>query len=262
MESKFVLKEVKDGVGYLTINNPEKLNALSSEISDSIKDSLYEFSDDPNVRAVVLRGSNHTFCGGGDVKSMKVKIDTNTTETRPGLRKYKELIVALRNCQKPVIGCLEGAVAGGGVSMGLACDYVIIEKTAKCVFAFVNIGFIPDMGSTTLLTSTISKAKATELLMLGERFTGEQAVEWGMFNKAVDKENMEEELAKIVKKFANGPTMAYARMKNLMNKACYKDMEKNIDLEGEYQYQLCKTHDHADAINAFFEKRRPNFLGK
>ena len=256
-ELKYVDFELKDGIGMITMNNPEKLNALTMEGAQSLTKILNACSDSPEVRVIVIRGAQGNFCGGGDVKGMKYKVDNNCCETRPGLRCNNDVILSIVNNAKPVIAWLEGAVAGGGLSIALACDFSYAQLASKFVFAFVNIGFIPDMGSSLMLTKNLGAAKAKELLMLGHRFTGEQAADWGIIT-----EDLEEMVMKTAKKLAKGPALAYERMKRLVNRQLYQGLEDAMENEGEYQYQLCKSEDHAEAIHAFFEKRKPDFKGR
>ena len=183
---------------------------------------------------------------------MKYKVDNNCCETRPGLRCNNDVILSIVNNAKPVIAWLEGAVAGGGLSIALACDFSYAQLASKFVFAFVNIGFIPDMGSSLMLTKNLGAAKAKELLMLGHRFTGEQAADWGIITAAAAPEDLEEMVMKTAKKLAKGPALAYERMKRLVNRQLYQGLEDAMENEGEYQYQLCKSEDHAEAIHAFF----------
>lgn len=258
---EYVDFELKDSVAYITMNNPEKMNALTAESAESLVTILNLCSDSDEVRVIVLRGANGNFCGGGDIKGMKYKVENNCTETRPGLRKNNAVILSIINNAKPVVAWLEGAVAGGGLSMALACDFSYAEETSKFVFAFVDIGFIPDMGSSLMLTRNVGAAKAKELVMLGSRFTGREAADWGIITKAVPKEELEAVVGKTVGKLAKGPALAYERMKRLMNRNLYDGLEDAMENEGEYQYQLCKTQDHAEAIHAFFEKRKPEFRG-
>ena len=253
-ELKYVDFELKDGIGMITMNNPEKLNALTMEGAQSLTKILNACSDSPEVRVIVIRGAQGNFCGGGDVKGMKYKVDNNCCETRPGLRCNNDVILSIVNNAKPVIAWLEGAVAGGGLSNA--------QLASKFVFAFVNIGFIPDMGSSLMLTKNLGAAKAKELLMLGHRFTGEQAADWGIITAAAAPEDLEEMVMKTAKKLAKGPALAYERMKRLVNRQLYQGLEDAMENEGEYQYQLCKSEDHAEAIHAFFEKRKPDFKGR
>ncbi len=259
---KYVDFEEKEGIGFITMNNPEKMNAFTMEGANSLTRCLNYCSDSETVKAVVIRGANKNFCGGGDIKGMKYKVENNCCETRPGLRANNEVIKAALNCTKPIVAWIEGACAGGGVSLSLACDITIAQEDSKFVFAFVNIGFVPDMGSNLLLARAVGKVKATELVMLGNRFTGKEAAEWGIITKAVPAEQLEAEVMKVAKKLANGPTMAYARMKKLINRVQYENLENVMANEAEYQQQLCLSEDHAEAIHAFFEKRRPNFQGR
>lgn len=262
MELKFVDFEIKEGIGYITMNNPEKMNAFTPEGAQSLTECINFCSDSNEVKAVVIRGAGGNFCGGGDIKGMKYKVDNNCTETRPGLRVNNAVVKAALNCEKPIIAWLEGAVAGGGVSLALACDFAVADENSKFVFAFANIGFVPDMGSNLLLARAVGKVKATELMMLANSFTGKEAAQWGIITKAVPSEILENEVMKIAAKLAKGPTMAYSRMKKITNRVQYENIEMIMASEAEYQQQLCKTEDHAEAIHAFFEKRRPQFKGK
>ena len=243
-ELKYVDFELKDGIGMITMNNPEKLNALTMEGAQSLTKILNACSDSPEVRVIVIRGAQGNFCGGGDVKGMKYKVDNNCCETRPGLRCNNDVILSI------------------GLSIALACDFSYAQLASKFVFAFVNIGFIPDIGSSLMLTKNLGAAKAKELLMLGHRFTGEQAADWGIITAAAAPEDLEEMVMKTAKKLAKGPALAYERMKRLVNRQLYQGLEDAMENEGEYQYQLCKSEDHAEAIHAFFEKRKPDFKGR
>jgi len=262
MEWKNVIFKKQENVAYITINDVEKRNALTLETADSLINCLNACSDDEEVRVIVLRGAQGNFCGGGDIKGMKHKVDTNTTETRPALRKNNALIKAILYNKKPVVAWLEGAVAGGGVSLALACDFTYAQEESLFTFAFVNIGFVPDMGSSFMLTKNLGAAKAKELMMLGSRFSGKEAQQWGIITQAVPKEKLEETIQKVIHKLAGGPTLAYERIKKLLNRNLYSGLECAMENEGEYQYELCKTNDHAEAIHSFFEKRKPTFIGK
>ena len=153
------------------------------------------------------------------------------------------------------VGVLEGAVAGVGMSITLACDFSIVEETAKMVFAFVNIGFVPDGGVTYLLSRLVGPNKAAELLMSGKRFTGAQARDWGLVTEAVPKEQLEETVRGYIKKYANGPSVAYAQMKRLLFNAAFPELNACMQNEVEAQYVCSLTEDHREALTAFVEKR-------
>ena len=225
MDLKHVDFEVKDGIGFITMNHPEKMNAFTLESACSLTECLDYCSDSDAVRAVVIRGANGNFCGGGDIKGMKYKVDHDCCETRPGLRANNAVVRAALNCEKPIVAWIEGACAGGGVSLALSCDIAIAQEDSKFVFAFVNIGFVPDMGSNLLLARAIGKVKATELVMLGNRFTGRDAADWGIITKAVPTEALEAEVMNTARKLAAGPTLAYARIKKLINRVQYDHLD-------------------------------------
>lgn len=262
LELKYTEFEIKENIAFITMNNPEKMNAFTPEAVESLTKCFYYCSDNNDVKVVVVRGAGGNFCGGGDIKNMKYKIDNNATDVRKGLRENCGLIKAVLSCEKPVVAWLEGAVAGGGVSICLACDFAIAQEDATFVFAFVNIGFVPDMGLNLLLAEAVGKVKANELVMLGERFKGREAAKWGIINKAVPKEELEGEVMTLARRLAAGPTLAYGSMKKITNRIRYDRIQSVMLDEAEYQQQLCKTLDHAEAVYAFFEKRKPKFQGR
>lgn len=259
METNSVLFKLNEGIATITINNPAKRNALSTEIVQAMTKHLYECNDNDNVRVIMLQGAEGNFCGGGDVKSMKLKNDSNTADTRPGIRVYSELIRAITNNEKIVVAKLEGAVAGGGISIAMACDFSYATDDAIFSFAFVNIGFVPDMGSTKLLLQNVGLAKAKELMLLGNRFTGKEAAQWGIITGSYPIEELEIKVTKKLEAINNGPSTAYTRIKTLLNRMAYQGLTDSIEEEAKYQYELCKTEDHKEAINAFLEKRKPQF---
>ena len=261
MELQYTAFEKRDQIGFITIDNPAAMNAITAESAPEIAYLVHRCSDEEGIRAVVLRGANGKFCGGGDVRAMKARNDAGRPGNNPGMRAYAEMILAIRNCEKPVVAWIEGACAGAGISLALACDLIAAED-CKFVFAFVNIGYVPDMGASYLLTRTVGKTKAAELFMLGNRFTGKEAKDWGVITDAVPADQLEETVMNLANKLANGPTLSYARIKRLINRAMLAGIETCMVNEGEYQYFLSHTRDHQEAVNAFIEKRKPEFLGR
>lgn len=262
MDLKYVRFEKKDKVGYILMDNPSTLNAITVASAPEITYCVNDCSDDDDIRAIVIRGANGKFCGGGDVKAMKARNDAGKPGNNAGIRKYVEMILSIRNADKPVIAWLEGPVAGGGVSLAMACDFLIADENCKFVFSFINVGYVPDMGSMYLLTRSVGKTKATELFMLGNQFNGKEAKEWGIVTEAVPADELEGTVMRYLYKLSNGPTLAYARIKKLMNRSIYDGIANSMFNEGEYQYYLSHTQDHQNAINAFFEKKRATFIGK
>ena len=216
---------------------------------------------DDDIRMVVIRGAGGNFCGGGDLGAMKYRIDNNIRGTRQACRALGNAMLRLRNVKKPTLAWVEGAIAGAGIALAMACDFSVIDEASTATFAFVNIGFIPDCGSSYFLTKAVGYVRATELLMSGKRFTGKQGAEWGMFTEAVPAEAQEECVQKYIKKYSNGPTVSYANIKSLINRAAFNEFALITQSEIEFQGECELTHDYPEAVNAFLEKRKPDFRG-
>ena len=199
---------------------------------------------------------------GGDLNAMKARIDAGIRGTRAVCRVGAETNLRLLNVKKPVIAWIEGAITGAGISLALSCDFQIISETSKCAFSFVNIGFVPDSGAACLVTRAVGTTRAKDLFMSGRFFSGKDAADWGLFTEAVPAEELEERVMKYVKKYSSGPSVAYAGIKTVINRAqfaAYADaMQAEIDAQGECEL----TEDFPEAVTAFLEKRRPQFKGK
>lgn len=257
-----VLFEVRENVAYITLNDPEHLNPINVEVTQDLIQCLIYCEREEEVCAIVIRGAGGNFTAGGNVKGMKERLDKGINTIKNGVRIGGELIMRLKTISKPTIAWIEGAVAGMGMSIAMACDFSIAEETAKMVFAFVNIGFAPDAGTTYLLCQAAGPNKATELLLSGKRFSGAQAAEWGIITEAVPKEAMEETVQKYIRKYSGGPSVAYGQMKTLINNVAYRELNACMQLEVNAQYTCSLSEDHYNAVTAFVEKRKPVFQGK
>ena len=260
--TEWVLFDVKDGAAYITLNNPEKLNPVPAEVMLDMIQCLNDCESSDEIRVVVLRGAGGNFTAGGDIRGMKERMDNGINNTKTAIRIGGELITRLRMISKPTIAWIEGAVAGVGMSIAMACDFSIAEETAKMVFAFVNIGFVPDGGITYTLSKAVGPVKATDLLMSGKRFSGAQAKEWGIITEAVPKDGLEETVQKYIHKYSHGPSAAYAQIKTLINGVNYSEWNACMQREVYAQYACSLTQDHREAVTAFLEKRKPVFQGK
>lgn len=262
MDFKTVLFEKREHVGYITLNNPEKRNPINIDVHRELREcfDLCDYGDD--IHAVVIRGAGGNFSAGGDIKAMKARIDAGIRGTRQVCRVGAETNLRLLNVKKPVIACIEGAITGAGISLALSCDFQIISETSKCAFSFVNIGFVPDSGAAYLVTRALGTTRAKELFMSGRFFSGREAADWGLFTEAVPAEALEERTEKYIEKYANGPSVAYAGIKNLINRAQYAAYADGIQAEIDAQGACELTEDYVEAVNAFLEKRKPAFQGK
>lgn len=250
------------GSAYILLNRPEKRNPLSMETQLELRHAFDLCDYDDEVRVVVIRGAGGNFSAGGDLYAMKARIDAKVRGTRRVCRIGAENNLRLRHVQKPVIAWIEGAVTGAGIALALACDFQIVSENAKCAFAFVNIGFVPDSGTTWFVTRAVGTTRATELLMSGRQFSGREAAQWGLFTEAVPEENLEVRVREYIDKYGQGPTAAYAGIKELINRAQYGDYAGGMSTEIDCQGRCELTSDYEEAVTAFLEKRRPSFKGQ
>ncbi len=260
---------VEDGVATLTMNRPERRNALSDPMLEGLALALREAEQADDIRCVVLTGAGGAFCAGGDVKGM-------AGEDRPGGRRVAgpheaahNQVLSQRNTSgaihlmpKPVIASLPGAAAGAGLSLALACDLRIASEKAILTTAFGRVGFSGDYGGTWFLTQLVGPAKARELYFLPERIDAKRAESLGLVNWVVPEAALEEKTRELAQRLANGPTIAYRYMKENLNRALTADLRDCMDLEVYHHHATGRTEDHREAARAFVEKREPVFKGR
>lgn len=261
-EYEDVLLEREDNVATILLNNPANMNPVTVSTMDHLVDALTLCEEDDTVRVIVLRGAGGNFSAGGNVKGMKERLDKGINTTKEGIRAGGEFMMRLRTINKPTIAWIEGAAAGADMSMALCCDFALAAEDAKMVFAFVNIGFVPDCGITHMLTKNVGRARATDLLMGGRRFTGADAAKWGMITAAAPKEELEDLVKKYIKKYSQGPAVAYAQIKRMINSCTMRELNACMQEEVEAQFICSKTEDYRIAVEAFCEKKKPEFVGR
>lgn len=258
-----IIFEKKDGIGFITLNDPENRNAVThSFINDELEQCIDDCSNDPSVRVVILRGAGACFSAGGNVKKMEAGFDKGGYEYGPEDRKWGIIIAKIRTIRKPVIASLHGSVAGGALCLALACDFRIAAEDTKFIFAFVNLGLVPDLGGAFTLVKMLGVAKATELMMTAKLFSGKEACAWGLVNEAVSPDQLEETTMKLANKLALGPTLAYGAIKAMVNRVSFGGFDLFVDTEAEYQQMLSHTDDHREGVSAFLEKRKPFFKAR
>lgn len=262
MDFKHIIYEKHGKVARITLNHPEKKNPLTIDAFRELRECFDLCDYDTEVRAVVLCGAGGAFSAGGDINGMKARIDAGIRGTRQACRAGAESNLRLLNMQKPVIAQIEGAVAGAGLSLALSCDFQIVAETAKCSFSFVNVGFIPDTGCTYLVTRAVGTTRAKELFMSGKRFSGREAADWGLFTEAVSADRVAQRVQEYVDKYSNGPTVAYACIKRMVNRAQFAAFSDGCQTEIDCQGECELTDDYVEAVHAFLEKRKPVFRGK
>ncbi len=263
--SQDLLETVKDGVAVLTMNRPDRLNALSGEMLDMMLEALPRLADDPNVGCIVLTGAGRGFCAGGDVKAMAEgrEMSGDTLEERAqGLRSKMETSRWLHEMPKPTIAMVRGAAAGAGLSLALACDLRIAGESAKFGTAFARVGYSGDFGGSYYLTQLVGTAKARELYYTAELVDARHALELGLVNRVVADDQLEAETLLLAGKIARGPRIAYRYMKRNLNAAENGSLKDLLDLEAWHHTRTGQTDDHREATKAFVEKREPVFRGR
>ena len=262
-DEKTILWEVSDGVGRVTLNRPDRLNAWIPAFGQELLDIFEGPAKGDDVRAVLITGAGRGFSSGADLKA---GFDADPDDGGPNVRKelhevYHPAIIAIRTLPKPVVTAVNGPAVGIGCSLALAGDLVLAAESAYFLLAFVNIGLMPDGGSTLFVPAAVGKARAFQMALLGERVEARQAVEWGLANYAYPDERLVPEAEALAARLAAGPTRSYAASKEALNRMIYPDMEGQLRLEAELQHRLARTSDFFEGVGAFVEKRQAAFTG-
>lgn len=263
MSSNTVLWEQEGGVGRIILNRPETLNAWTAELGSALRDIVQGPAADPSVRAVMVTGAGRGFSSGADLKA---GFEPHPEDGMPDVRRelheiYHPAIAGIRRLAKPVVACVNGPAVGIGCSLALACDLLMAAESAFFGLAFVNIGLMPDGGSTLFVPAAVGKARAFQMALLGERIPARQALEWGLVNYVHPGESIRAEADVLVEKLASGPTMSYAGSKQALNRMLYPDIDGQLELEAELQHSLARTRDFGEGVGAFVAKRPPAFTG-
>jgi 2-(1,2-epoxy-1,2-dihydrophenyl)acetyl-CoA isomerase len=260
-----LLEQVKDGVAVLTLNRPDRLNAMSRPMLDALLEALPRLAEDPVVGVVVLTGAGRGFCAGGDVKAMAEgnELGGQTLEDRAqALRSRMETSRWLHEMPKPTIAMMRGPAAGAGLSLAMACDMRIASDTVKLGTAFARVGYSGDFGGSYYLTQLVGTAKARELYFTADLLDAQQALGLGLVNRVVADARLEDETMALASRLARGPRVAYRYMKRNMNAAESASLKDMLDLEAWNHTRTGMTEDHREAARAFVEKREPQFKGR
>jgi len=251
--------ETQGAVRRVTLNRPDRLNALTPAMLDTLCRALAEAENDANCRAILLTGSGRGFCAGQDLGG------TDWSRTDPGNlldRHYNRLVRQLRALPLPVVCAVNGIAAGAGANLALACDIVLAARSARFSQAFVKIGLIPDSGGTFFLPRLVGEARARALALLGEAIDAERAASWGMIWKAVDDAELMPEAERLAASLAEAPTQAIGLIKQALDASAANGLDRQLDLERDLQRAAARTPDFREGVRAFTEKRPPVFTGR
>jgi 2-(1,2-epoxy-1,2-dihydrophenyl)acetyl-CoA isomerase len=256
---------VSDGIATVELNRPETLNAWNRQFGLDLLAALRETERDDAVRAVVITGAGRAFSSGADLKD--VSGGQTTPDGRPDVyttltELYHPIMQAIREIPKPMVGAVKGPAVGIGCSLALCCDLIVAAESAYFMLAFVNIGLAPDGGSSLFVPTRVGMARATELAMLGERLPASRALEWGLVNRVVPDERLQEEVAALAARLAAGPTRSYAAAKRQLNNWLYSRMGEQLELEARLQQEMAGSADFLEGVMAFAEKRPARFSGR
>jgi 2-(1,2-epoxy-1,2-dihydrophenyl)acetyl-CoA isomerase len=249
----------------IVLNRPERMNAWSNAVSRDLLDALRDVAADDAVRAVMLTGAGKAFCSGADLKEGvgNAAADGPMHDVEQGLiRGYHPVVTTIREMPKPVISAVNGPAAGAGLSLALAADLVVAKQSAYFLLAFVNIGLVPDAGSSLFVPARVGFARAAEMAMLGEPVSAPQAADIGLINASWPDGDFEKNAEALLLRLSNGPTRSYAGTKRELNHWLYARMAEHLALEASLQGEMARSKDFAEGVAAFLEKRPAHFTGE
>jgi 2-(1,2-epoxy-1,2-dihydrophenyl)acetyl-CoA isomerase len=254
-----------DGAAKVELARPDALNAWNAQLSIDLRAAFDLIGPDPAVRAVCLTGAGRAFCSGADLKD--VGGNQTTPNGRPDLyaalvAKYHPIMTAVRAMEKPVIAAVNGPAVGVGLSLALSADLVMASESSYFLLAFVNIGLVPDGGSSAFVAGRVGLARATEMAMLGEKISATDAERWGLINRVVADSELAAEGDALTRRMATGPTLAYAGAKRQLNAWALSGWQDQLELEARIQREMAATDDFVEGVTAFMQKRPTAFQGR
>ncbi len=259
MNPEPLLVRREGAVLILSNNNVAARNVLSPEFYAAVTTALAQAAADEHIGAVILTGEGGHFCAGGDLRQLARRRELPIAQRREKLEGLHDLIRAVRDCPKPVIAAVEGAAAGAGLSLALACDMLVAAKNSVFSVAYVKVGLTPDGGATAFLSEFVSRQVLTELCLTGERMSGERMAQLGAVNRLAEPGQALLQALVLAQQMASGPALAMARIKDLCRQAPHNTLEQQLELEAQYMVQSQETQESREGIGAFLEKRSPCF---
>jgi len=256
---KTILSEQKENILIISLNRPDVYNAFNSDMLSELHDAFKKAGEDENIRCVILTGTGKAFCSGQDLKDFNEK---KLTFKEALEQRYNPLIRSIAYLPKPVICAINGVAAGAGISLALACDYRIASESATLTEVFINVGLVPDSGSSYFLPRIVGYAKAFEMCATGDKVTASEAKEIGLVNKVVSGKLLMKSAETAAGNFASRPTKAIGMIKDLLNRSFESSLDEMLKLEGDHQETAGNSEDFKEGIASFLEKRKPVFKGK
>ena len=259
-----ILLSIENSIATIAINRPKSMNSLTHETFQELKTAFTECSKSDEVRAVIVTGSEKCFSSGGDMDGFKKMLEEGVAAEQAikSAASAGEMTYAARQCVKPTVAMISGACFGAGMSLALACDFRVIDSSAKMNTAFISVGFTGDTGAIFHLKEMLGLAKMQELMMLAPLLGADEIMSLGLATQLAEDGKLREAAYKLAQRLAKGPTASYAKQKSLFWEFFYRDYDSFAELEAKYMGECTQTHDFHEAITAFLEKRKPNFTGK
>jgi 2-(1,2-epoxy-1,2-dihydrophenyl)acetyl-CoA isomerase len=258
MNYNHIIFSSENNIAIIKLNRPDVLNSFNAEMAAETKDALKKCEENENIRAILITGEGRAFCAGQDLaEAMKAGNDL----AKIVREQYNPIIKLIRNIEKPIVAAINGVAAGAGANIAFACDIVVAADSASFIQSFSKIGLIPDSGGTFFLPRIAGFSRAAAMMMLGEKITAEKALSYGLIYKVIDDENLFSEAKNLTKQLAAMPTKGLGLTKKLLNQSYFNDLGKQLDLEEKIQDEAGHTNDYTEGVNAFLEKRKPQFTG-
>jgi 2-(1,2-epoxy-1,2-dihydrophenyl)acetyl-CoA isomerase len=257
-----ILVDLRPGYRVITLNRPDKLNAVNDAMHQALRRALGDAEADESCRALLLTGAGRGFCTGQDLSDRLAKSGESVVLGGAQETFYNPLVRKLRSLPFPVVAAVNGVAAGAGANIALACDIVLAGRSANFIQSFARVGLVPDSGGTWILPRLVGSARAKGLALLAEPLSAEKAEQWGLIWKCVDDAALASEAQKLCEHFATAPTQGLALIKQALNASVGNSLDAQLDLERDLQRMASLTPDYAEGVRAFIEKRKANFTGR